>query len=220
MAAPPRRAGNGVIKTQIKDLQDRVDRFEGRLDRVEYRQEQDDAYRRVRLEHCGGMDELWTNFENKVFPAKELKGKVCELLKQELQRVGHKEYNEAEVQAKAQELSHQKRGIAGPEDRKRLLAEWNLDNTLEWVRKDRSGAYNLILQRGEPSRLLHERLRREVNWVLFVLARMSSPPAGLQLYPDRGPITRARKGGGKGGPGKGGKGGRGRGRGRDRGDAA
>ena len=103
------------------------------------------------------------------------------------------------VQAKAKELSNQKRGIAGPDDRKRLLAEWTLEGKLEWVRKDKSGAYNLILQRGEPSRMLHEQLRRELTGCYLFCHGCRHPlHFGIQVYPDRGPLARARKGGGKG----------------------
>ena len=50
----------------------------------------------------------------------------------------------------------------------------------------------------------------------FVLSRMVNPPVGVQLYPDRGPRTRAKgqgkgRGGGKGKDGKG-KGGKGKGK--------
>ena len=80
---------------------------------------------------------------------------------------------------------------------------------MEWVSKDRAGGYQIILQRGEPSRLFTEQIRsqihNQINWLLYVLSKMAEPQTGVQIYMDRGPKQRA-KGQGKAGHGKGGKG--------------
>ena len=86
--------------------------------------------------------------------------------------------------------------------RQQLAAEFRISDLLEWIHKDRSGGFGLVLRHGEASRALHTAVRNEINWSLFVLSRMVNPPVGVQLYPDRGPLTRAEglgkgRGGGK-----------------------
>ena len=116
---------------------------------------------------------------------------------------------------KARTLSNNKRGALPQHDREHLVRDMDITAHLEWVRKDKSGAIALILKRGEPSRLYFERIRHDGNWALFVASRMQEPPKGIQIYPDRGPLSR-RKGQGKG---KGGaaSGSRGRGKGKGKG---
>lgn len=87
--------------------------------------------------------------------------------------------------------------------------EFSIGSLVEWVSKDRAGGYQIILQRGEPSRLFTEQIRsqihNQINWLLYVLSKMAEPQTGVQIYMDRGPKQRA-KGQGKAGHGKGGKG--------------
>ena len=77
---------------------------------------------------------------------------------------------------------------------------------MEWVSKDRASGYQIILQRGEPSRLFTEQIRSQINWLLYVLSKMAEPQTGVQIYMDRGPKQRAK------GQGKAGKGGKGKGK--------
>lgn len=64
---------------------------------------------------------------------------------------------------------------------------------------------------------MHDLVRKECNWPLFVLSKVDNAPAkSVQIYPDTGPFQRKGKGKGKGkgkakGKGKG-KGGRGKGK--------
>ena len=83
--------------------------------------------------------------------------------------------------------------------------------------KDRAGGYQIILQRGEPSRVFTEQIRSQLNWVLCVLLKVAEPQTGVQVYLDRGPKQGA-KGQGKAGQGKGGKG-RGKAKGKAKGNA-
>lgn len=83
-----------------------------------------------------------------------------------------------------------------------LSPNFDIGPFLEWVSKDKAGGYHLVLQRGEPSRLFNRSITQEVNWPLFVLARLQTPPTGIQIYQDKGPKVR-HKGKGKGNKGKG-----------------
>ena len=126
------------------------------------------------------------------------------------------EWTEEAVQAKAMLLSQGKRGIGNAESRRSCLQGLRFDGILDWVRKDRSGAMCLILSRGEPARLVFDRVRSEANWILYVLSRMVDPPNGIQMYPDKGPKVRAARAKGKGKQ----KGGKGKGRGAGKGKGA
>ena len=157
------------------------------MERMELRAEQREAYRFIRVEHCTGLDDVWRAYENKEFEGSELKGRAWQAIKQGVLEARDKDVEEEEaVQAKAKALSNQKR--ASPPWR---IVE--LGGLLDCVRKDGSGAFSLVLQRGEPSRLLHQRLAKDINWMFFVYARLQEPPAGIQVYPDRGPNTRAQE---------------------------
>jgi hypothetical protein len=105
---------------------------------------------------------------------------------------------------------------------------------LEWVHKGRSGGFGLVLKHGEASRAIHALVQGYVNWCLYVLSKLQDPPAGPQLYPDRGPKVRSKGKGGKGkaagkagqkggkggGKGYGKRGGKGKGKGKDKGGLA
>ena len=121
---------------------------------------------------------------------------------------------------KSDTLSNNKRTWPARTVRDETAQGFKLDGLVEWVSKAGTG-WTLRLVPGEPSRALHACVKEHLNWSLYVLKALASDagrPATLQLYPDRGPGQRYRKGQGKGNDGKGrGKGqpnGRGKGKGR------
>ena len=81
----PEQGGRAVLKQQLKEVSDRVGALENRMDKVETSQEYNDAYRRLRCEHSPGLTEVWSQFERKVFEAKDLKSKVCTAIETEVQ---------------------------------------------------------------------------------------------------------------------------------------
>ena len=210
--------GRAVLKSQIKEVSDRLDLLEGRVDRVETTLELSEAYRRLRCERSPGLNTLWGQFENKTFEAKDLKSKVCTVIEQEVQAALRQECDETSLQNTSAQLSNNRRSIPPLEVRKRLADNFTLSPYLEWVSKDKAGGFQLILSRGEPTRLFTKTVSQDLNWALFVLSRKTEGEIqGIQLYMDRGPKARA-KGRNKGHPkGKGGKGGKGKGKGRGKG---
>ena len=215
MAVPARRQGNGVLRSQLKETNERLDALEQRVDKVEYTVELQEAYRHLRVEHSVRIAGIWSRFESGEIPASEIKARVVQALHEELDGIARAEWTEEAVQAKAMLLSQGKRGIGNAESRRSCLQGLRFDGILHWVQKDRSGAICLILSRGEPARLVFDRVRSE--WSMFyVLSRMVDAPNGIQLYPDKGPKVRAARAKGKGKQ-KGQKGKKGRGKGKGRG---
>ncbi len=192
------RRDKGLVKKQLKEHHDRLEDLDSRLARVESIQERQEGYRRLRVERRAGLDALWASVENKEVPASEIRSRAANVLEQEVQECLKKELNDEDYQAKAQELSSGKRAAPARVARGALADRIRLQELVEWVKKDRSGAYNIILVAGEPSRLLYEVIRKEVNWSLYVMGKLSGAAASLQVYPDRGPIQRKGKGKGKG----------------------
>ena len=69
------------------------------------------------------------------------------------------------------------------------------------------------MQQGEPSRVAFIAIKN-VNWALYIYSQHATGDQyKLQVFPDRGPAVRRRKGYGKGKDGKG-KGGKGKGKGK------
>lgn len=136
----------------------------------------------------------------------DLKTRAVQAIHQELHEATDRQVDEPQAQQKAQDLSNNKWGFPTAEARQRLRDCVTLDGLVDWVRKDRSGAFVVTLRRGEPAQLLHNNIRAEVNWWPYVVARLENPLKGIQIYPDRGPQTRARAKGKNKGDGKGGKG--------------
>lgn len=208
-----RGAGRNVIKGQLKDLSDRMEAVEGRLDRVETTLEFSESYRRVRIEHSQGLADLWTRIDSREVPGSRIKDEAAKIIEDEVKSQLSKEVAEDQLQAKSQELSRGKRSIPTHDARKTLAQIFTIRPYLEWISRDRAGAFQLVLVRGEPTRLLSESIKQSINWILFTMARMEGEaPRGIQMYMDRGPKARAKgKGKGKGEKGRG-KGGKGRGK--------
>ena len=121
----------------------------------------------------------------------------------------HKQIPGSELRERAAADKRHKNSVRASGPRQAIAERFVLKGLVEWVRKDRSGAFNLVLVAGEPSRLVHDLVRKEFNWPLFVLSKLDNAPAkSVQIYPDRGPLQRKGKGKGRAkGKGKG-KGGR------------
>ena len=129
--------------------------------------------------------------------ASELRPRTATVLQQAIQDALKKEVDEDQFQAKAQELSGGRRGAPTRVARGALADRVNLQDLVEWVRKDRSGSFNIILATGEPSRLLYEIIRKE-NWSLFILGKLAGEEGSIQVYPDRpNPAQRKREGKGQ-----------------------
>lgn len=101
-----------------------------------------EAYRRARVEHSRGLAELWTRIDNWEIPGNRIKEEASKIMDEEAQL---SKQVEDQAQAKSQELSR------GP---------------LEWVSGDRAGGFQLILQRGEPTRMMSESIRQHINAVI------------------------------------------------------
>ena len=154
-------------------------------------------------------------------PPGELRQRAARAVEDEVRQQLQKDVPEEALQQKSKDLSNDRRAVGTREARAALATRFQVAGLVEWVHKDKAGGYGLVLEQGEPSRLCYESVKKEVNWALFVISRLQTPPAGIQLYPDRGPKTR-QKGKGKGGKGKGRgrKGGKGKEPGRGRGNGA
>ena len=97
-----RGAGRNVLKTQLKDLQDRVGAVEGRLDRAETTLEFSEAYRRVRIEHSPGLTDLWTRIDSREIPGNRIKEEASKIIDDEVKAQLSKQVVEDQAQAKSQ----------------------------------------------------------------------------------------------------------------------
>ncbi|CAE7660763.1 unnamed protein product [Symbiodinium sp. CCMP2592] len=203
------------LSQQVKELQEH--RGETDHTKLELQAERETAYRHLRVESSAALADLFQRMEAGTLPRSQLRSSAATALVEEVSATLARAQDETELQRLAGDLSKSKRGV--PTRQARIasgeafapLADLGL---LEWVQPAGRG-WNLRLQNGEPSRLLFEGVRKELNWVLFVLGKTGdgNTPSCVQIFPDRGPATRrhekGRKGGGKS---KGTKGGKGKGK--------
>ena len=193
-----RRDNKGVLKKQLKDQHEKLDDLDTRLSRVEAIQERQEGYRRLRVEQCAGLDTLWNSVESKEVPAAELRSRTASVLEHNVFR-RHVKRRLRKTSCRPKRRSCRgKRAVPTRAARGALADRVALRDLVEWVKKDRSGAFNIILVAGEPSRLLYEVIRKEVNWCLYVMGKLAGADGCLQIYPDRGPIQRKGKGKDKG----------------------
>ncbi|CAE7489812.1 unnamed protein product [Symbiodinium sp. CCMP2592] len=183
----------------------------------ELQAERETAYRHLRVEGSVALADLFQRVEAGTPPRSQLRSSAATALVEEVSATLARAQDETELQRLAGDLSKSKRGVPTYQARVAAgeafapLADLGL---LEWVQPAGRG-WNLRLQNGESSRLLFEGVRKELNWVLFVLGKTGdgNTLSCVQLFPDRGPATRrhekGRKGGGKN---KGAKGGKGKGK--------
>ena len=155
---------------------------------MEYLAEQQDAYRRLRIERCDLLDDLWSGFEHKQIPGSELRERAAAAVEESVRTQLTRNTDEEKAEQKAQELSAGKRPIAA------IAERFVFKGLVEWVWKDRSGAFNLVLVAGEPSRLVRDLVRKECNWPLFVLSKVDNAPAkSVQILPRQRPTPKERK---------------------------
>ena len=79
----------------------------------------------------------------------DLKTRAVQAIHQELHEATDRQVDEPQAQQKAQDLSNNKWGFPTAEARQRLRDCVTLDGLVDWVRKDRSGAFVVTLRRGE-----------------------------------------------------------------------
>ncbi|CAJ1396225.1 unnamed protein product [Effrenium voratum] len=170
----------GVLRGQLKKVEERLDNVEWRLGRVELAQEQTDQYRRLRVEHSPRLQEVWRAFEAKEFEPHELRAKVAVAVGADVRECMGREVDEEALQAKSRELSHGRQAVPVRDVRVATSVAFDLAPLLEWVYKDRTGAFGLILARGEPSRVFTTQVKDTFNWALFVLAKLEGQ--GIQVY--------------------------------------
>lgn len=194
-----RRDNKGVLKKQLKDQCEKLDDLDTRLSRVEAIQERQEGYRRLRVEQCAGLDTLWNSVESKEVPAAELRSRTASVLEHNVfRRHLKRRLRKTSCRPKYRSCRGKRAVPTAGAARGALADRVALRDLVEWVKKERSGAFNIILVAGEPSRLLYEVIRKEVNWFLYVMGKLAGADGCLQIYPDRGPIQRKGKGKGKG----------------------
>ena len=66
----------GVLTAQLKAHTDRLDDMENRLQRVEYLQEQTEAYRFLRAEHATKLSDVWDRFQQKTIDGRQFKAEA------------------------------------------------------------------------------------------------------------------------------------------------
>ena len=178
-------------KRKLQELEDKLGKFEetlkghgSRPDMVELRFEESQQYRFLRNENS---------------PARVM-SKVVRWNARPSEHPQHcfhdapmdmSEAGEEVLQAKASEISGGKRALPTKKER---------------GRSSHSGSLSHQALPGEPSRLVGESERKVIGWALNVRSKLDNG-GQLQVYPDRGPQTRAKgkgnvKGKGKG-PGRG-----------------
>ena len=143
-----RGAGRNVIKGQLKDLSDRMEAVEGRLDGVETTLEFSESHRRVRIQHSQGLADLWTRIDSREVPGSRIKDEAAKIIEDEVKSQLSKEVAEDQLQAKSQELSRGKRSIPTHDARKTLAQTFTIRPYLEGISRDRAGAFQLVL--GNP----------------------------------------------------------------------
>ena len=149
----PARGDKQVLKGQVKKCEERLGALEERMERVELRQELSEAYRRLRVEHCNALKTVWDDFEAKAFPPRELRQRAAKAVEDEVRQQLQQELPEETLQQKRKELSNDRRAVGTREARAALATRFQVTGLLEWVHKDKSGGYGLVLdQRGPKTR--------------------------------------------------------------------
>ena len=109
MAAPPTRKVQ--VSNQLKDHKARLDAVEERLHRVELVQEQQEGYRRLRVEHGDKVKRhVWEKFERKEIECRDLKAEIARALAEDVQSSLLQPTDPEALEQKARTLSNNKRG--------------------------------------------------------------------------------------------------------------
>ena len=91
---------------------DRLDDMENRLQRVEYLQEQTEAYRFVRAEHAIKLSDVWDQSQQVAIDGRQFKAQATLTLAEDIRTSMLHDYDPVALEAKSKEFSNQKRGIS------------------------------------------------------------------------------------------------------------
>ncbi|CAE7488687.1 unnamed protein product, partial [Symbiodinium sp. CCMP2592] len=176
---------NRTAGAKVDELVGTVEEHGQRLERCELRLEDIQSYRFLRVEHSTSLDKLWQDVESGEVLKPAIRGTAAQVLYKELCEVVGAMQDEDGLKAKAAELSGDKRPLPEAASRREAAEGCILENLVEWVSRDSKGVNNIRLLPGEPSRLVSERIKRTLNWALYVSAKMPNASSTLQIYMDR-----------------------------------
>jgi hypothetical protein len=207
---------NAKVEERLAALEEEQSSVGNRVDSLEYRVEQGEAYRFLRVEKSAALEALWVAVEANTVERKSLRSLAAEKLLAEVRAAfllpdtaeaepGAEEKRrelEAKLQEKSLAASNGRRGFPEEAERARALdcVHSLLPRQLQWVKPQlRDGArihgtFQLVLEHGEDSRRITAMVKQIINWTLYV-------SDVVWLYPDKGPKERAvlrNKGKGKG----------------------
>eukprot|EP00438_Fugacium_kawagutii_P009511 Skav209387 [mRNA] locus=scaffold3334:137441:141157:+ [translate_table: standard] len=210
-----------ALSKQVEEHATALAQLTPRVDRLEEKVEQAEAYRYLRVEHSVVLGDLFGQIESGNLQKKELRKRTEEGLAQEVKTVLCGDTAEDKLQQKSDELSRGNRTWDNKETRTAEATAFSLAGLVDWVQKQGPQGWGVRLKHGEASRAQFQRVVDKVNWYLRVhkeVAVSEGQPSPVQVYQDRGPWQRFRannkgtdkgkgnKGQGNKGRGKGGKG--------------
>lgn len=130
MAAPPTRKVQ--VSNQLKDHKARLDAVEERLHRVELVQEQQEGYRRLRVEHGDKVKrQVWEKIERKEIEGRDLKAEIARALAEDAQSSLLQPTDPEALEQKARTLSNNRRGALPQTDREHLVRDMDITAHLE-----------------------------------------------------------------------------------------
>ena len=201
---PDRKRKLEELAAWVEDLEKNHDSLDGRVGRLELQHERESAYRYLRVEHAQGLTSLFKQCEDGTVERANLRVEgAISLLWKRLPRWLQKTV----TRRLCRPLPSGCQRVSG--DCRPAPGGWLARKA--WKPSTRDCLSSLRLAGGEPSRLLSEGVRKDLNWVLYVLGKAEEVPT-IQAYPDLGPATQKHekgksgkssgKGGAKGGKGK------------------
>jgi hypothetical protein len=203
---------------RLTAVEGQVRTHEDRMENLEYRFELETSYRYIRIENSPGLDQMFKDLAAKTMENSEIRERTGQVLMREIREVLEREVDEGQLQATSQ-TNNARRKWHPPAVRKATLDALNLAPLVDLCSRAGDNRYNLRMQQGEPSRVAFTAIKNVLNWALYIYSQHANGEQyKLQVFPDRGPAVRRRKGYGKGKEGKGkdgkGKGGKGKGKGK------
>lgn len=97
------RDNKGQVKKDFKKVGERLDFLEQRVVRREVLAEQQDAYRRLCVERCTLLEDVWNGFEQKQIPGNELRDRSAATIQEAVKTQLTRQVDEDTAQRKAQE---------------------------------------------------------------------------------------------------------------------
>ena len=218
---PARKRRLDEFDRRLTAMEGQVRTHEDRMENLEYRFELETAYRYLRIENSPGLDQMFKDLAAKTMENAEIRERTGQVLMREIREVLEREVEEGVLSATSQ-ANNPRRKWHTPAARKAILDAFNMAPLVDLCSRAGDNRYNLRLQQGEPSRVAFNAVKNMLNWALYVYSQHTTGDQyKLQVFPDRGPAVRRRKGYGKGkdGKGKGGKGKGAKGKGKGKGKA-